>query len=75
MPLTVDEGNGPRELDFEGTEDASSEALPTEEALDSEGRRIEKFCPKCYLFRTPKEHYCIVCGTKLKEIKLKPKKK
>ncbi|MBO3803100.1 MAG: hypothetical protein JTT11_04385, partial [Candidatus Brockarchaeota archaeon] len=41
------------------------------QVLDSEGRRIEKFCPKCYVFRTPKENYCIVCGTKLKEIKLK----
>lgn len=46
-----------------------------EEVLDSEGYRIEKFCPKCYVFRTPKENYCIVCGTKLKEIKLKPRAK
>jgi len=30
----------------------------------------EKFCPKCYIFRTQKENFCIVCGTRLKEIRV-----
>jgi len=55
------------------SEDSATQS--SDQVLDSEGRRIEKFCPKCYVFRTPKENFCIVCGTKLKEIKLKPKKK
>jgi len=66
------EGN---ESSSEPSDKASTETPSPEEVLDSEGRRIEKFCPKCYIFRTPKENYCIVCGTKLKEIKLRPKKK
>jgi len=70
--LTSDEGS---ESSSEPSDVTNAEAPPLEEVLDSEGRRIEKFCPKCYLFRTAKENYCIVCGTKLKEIKLKPKKK
>lgn len=70
--MTSDEGS---ESNSEPSDTTSEAALPSEEVLDSEGRRIEKFCPKCYLFRTPKENYCIVCGTKLKEIKLRPKKK
>ena len=68
--MTSDEGSDSERSDAYGIE-----APPPEEVLDSEGRRIEKFCPKCYLFRTPKENYCIVCGTKLKEIKLRPRKK
>jgi len=67
--LTSDESSS------ELSDTTSMEASPPEEVLDSDGRRIEKFCPKCYLFRTPKENYCIVCGTKLKEIKLRPRKK
>jgi len=55
------------------SEDSATQS--SDQVLDSEGRRIEKFCPKCYVFRTPKENFCIVCGTKLREIKLKPKKK
>ena len=70
--MTSDEGS---ESGSEHSDVTSAEAPPPEEVLDSEGRRIEKFCPKCYLFRTPKENYCIVCGTKLKEIKLRPRKK
>lgn len=70
--MTSDEGSVPNS---ERADALSPEAPQPEEVLDSSGRRIEKFCPKCYLFRTPKENYCIVCGTKLKEIKLKPKKK
>jgi hypothetical protein len=72
MTLTSEEGSNPNP----GGQDAVIPEMPqNEEVLDSEGRRIEKFCPKCYLFRTPKENYCIVCGTKLKEIKVKPRKK
>lgn len=48
--------------------------VPRDEALDPDGRMNEKFCPKCYLFRTPDENFCIACGTKLKEMKLDHKK-
>lgn len=68
-------GEGFERSDATAPDATVPETSRTEEVLDSDGRRIEKFCPKCYLFRTPKENYCIICGTKLKEIKMKPKKK
>ncbi|MGQ9514861.1 MAG: hypothetical protein ACUVTL_07435 [Thermoproteota archaeon] len=66
--MSGEEGNEP------GTSSEETTASKEDQVLDSEGRRIEKFCPKCYVFRTSKENYCIVCGTRLKEIKLKPRK-
>jgi len=40
-------------------------------SLGTKVRSKEKFCPKCYVFRTQKENFCVVCGTKLKEIKVR----
>jgi len=44
-------------------------------SLDTEGQSRERFCPKCYVFRTQKENFCIVCGAKLKEIGVRPSKR
>jgi len=54
--------------------DAAVPEVPCAEALDPDGRMNEKFCPKCYLFRTSDENFCIACGTKLKEMKLDHRK-
>jgi len=43
-------------------------------ALEQDRRVSEKFCPKCYLFRTSEETFCTTCGTKLKEMKLDNRK-
>lgn len=48
--------------------------VPRDEVLDPDDQMNEKFCPKCYLFRTPEENFCIACGTKLREMKLNPRK-
>jgi len=44
-------------------------------ALGTGVQSREKFCPKCYVFRTQKENFCIVCGTKLKEIRVRPRER
>jgi len=44
-------------------------------SLGTGGQSREKFCPKCYVFRTQKENYCIVCGTKLKDIWVRPRER
>ena len=43
--------------------------------LGTEGQIGEKYCPKCYVFRTQKENFCIVCGTRLKEIRVRPRER
>jgi len=43
--------------------------------LGTAGQIGEKYCPKCYVFRTQKENFCIVCGTRLKEIRVRPRER
>lgn len=60
---------GERGAGSERSDAAIAEGL-CDGAIEPDGRMSEKFCPKCYLFRTSEESFCTTCGTKLKEMKL-----
>lgn len=53
----------------ERSDAAVTEGL-SDDSLKPDGLMNEKFCSKCYLFRTSEENFCTTCGTKLKEMKL-----
>jgi len=57
----------------ERSDDAVAEGLG-DDSPEPDGRMSEKFCPKCYPFRTSEENCCTTCGTKLKEMKLDHRK-
>ena len=67
------ENEGGRGAGSECSDVAVTEGL-RDDSLEPYGRMSEKFCPKCYLFRTSEENYCTTCGAKLKEMKLNHEK-